>query len=83
MDEDPDIAQARVFLDELDHHARKLSRAIGTAPTNITELRAELGTIRTTIAKLHARFPETRAELTTDPGAPPNQAHRTNTEPTA
>lgn len=79
MYEDPDIAQARVFLDELDQHARKLSRAIGAAPPNITELRAELSTLRTTIAKLQARFPEIRAEPTYGPTAPPNHAHPTAT----
>ncbi|MFG1798140.1 hypothetical protein [Nocardia altamirensis] len=62
MSDDPDIAQARVFLDLLAAHARGLTRAISTAERTfqthrLRELHAELHTVRNCIARIHYRYP--------------------------
>ncbi len=63
MFDDPDIAQARVFLDLLAAQARTLARAIATAERTfqaqrLRELHAELHTVRNCIARIHCRYPE-------------------------
>ncbi|PXX58352.1 hypothetical protein DFR70_11434 [Nocardia tenerifensis] len=63
MSDDPDIAQARVFLDLLAAHARTLARAINTAERTfqtrrLRDLHAELHTVRRCIARIHCRYPD-------------------------
>ncbi|AFU01491.1 hypothetical protein [Nocardia brasiliensis] len=63
MSDDPDIAQARVFLDLLATHARGLARAISTAERTfqthrLRELHAEMHTVRHCIARIHYRYPD-------------------------
>jgi hypothetical protein len=63
MEQDPDLAQARVFLDLLASHARALHREAEFThrhnPTARAELAAELRTIERFADRLHRRFPET------------------------
>ncbi|WP_454199211.1 hypothetical protein [Nocardia sp. Marseille-Q1738] len=63
MEEDANLAQARVFLELLTVRARTLTREIGVAhrgdPAVRQQLQTELCTVRRYIDRLHRRFPET------------------------
>ncbi|WP_330230157.1 hypothetical protein OHA40_29810 [Nocardia sp. NBC_00508] len=63
MEQDADLAQARVFLELLTLRARTLAREIGFAHRGDAavrqELHAELSAVRRYIDRLHRRFPET------------------------
>lgn len=57
--EDPDAAQARLFLGELDKHATTLARRLQSAPTAETRqsIKAELSVVRRCMDRIHRRFP--------------------------
>ncbi|MFE5283713.1 hypothetical protein ACFRAQ_01910 [Nocardia sp. NPDC056611] len=57
--EDPELAQARIFLDELERHVVKLTRRLHTAPTAEARqtISAELSTVRKYVDRIHRRFP--------------------------
>ena len=63
MHEDPDLAQAQVFLELLTNRAGALTRELGLAhrlhPASRAELVVELRAIQRFIDRLHRRFPET------------------------
>lgn len=58
-DDDPELAQARIFLDELEKHVVKLTRRLQTAPTPEARqtIGAELAAVRRYVDRLHHRFP--------------------------
>ncbi|MGK8486615.1 hypothetical protein [Nocardia asiatica] len=62
MEQDADLAQARVFLELLTVRAQTLARELGFAhrgdPAARQELHVELCTVRRYIDRLHRRFPE-------------------------
>ncbi|MTE15523.1 hypothetical protein [Nocardia aurantiaca] len=57
--EDPEAAQARIFLEELERHVVKLTRRLQTAPTPEARqaINAELSTVRRYLDRIHRRFP--------------------------
>ncbi|MEV6767520.1 hypothetical protein AB0N05_02700 [Nocardia sp. NPDC051030] len=57
--EDPELAQARIFLDELEAHAAKLTRRLQTAltPEARQSIAGELSTLRKYVDRIHRRFP--------------------------
>ncbi|AYF72985.1 hypothetical protein D7D52_02870 [Nocardia yunnanensis] len=57
--EDPESAQARIFLDELEKHVVKLTRRLQTAPTAEARqsISAELSAVRRYVDRIHRRFP--------------------------
>ncbi|MFI6364979.1 hypothetical protein ACIBG0_19730 [Nocardia sp. NPDC050630] len=63
MYEDPDLAQAQVFLELLANRGESLTRELGRAqrltPAYRAELVVELRAIQRFIDRLHRRFPET------------------------
>ncbi|MBF6301388.1 hypothetical protein IU459_28175 [Nocardia amamiensis] len=63
MEEDANLAQARVFLELLAVRAQTLTREIGFAhrgdPAVRQQLQTELSAVRRYIDRLHRRFPET------------------------
>ncbi|MEV0033231.1 hypothetical protein [Nocardia sp. NPDC050793] len=63
MDEDPDLAQARVFLELLANRATALDRELGFAhrlsPASRAESVAERRTLQRYIDRIRRRFPET------------------------
>ncbi|MEV5834075.1 hypothetical protein [Nocardia sp. NPDC052112] len=69
MYEDPDLAQAQVFLELLANQAEVLSRELGfanrLAPTSREEMVGELRAIQRYIDRIHRRFPQTCGRLTT------------------
>ncbi|WP_024802681.1 hypothetical protein [Nocardia sp. BMG51109] len=61
MDDDPELAQARVFLAELEHHARMLSVRRGSAPPEARQpIDNELADVRRHIDRLYGRFADLR-----------------------
>ncbi|WP_039798235.1 hypothetical protein [Nocardia araoensis] len=63
MEQDADLAQARVFLELLTRRAQTLARDMESAhrrdPAARHELYSELCVVRRYIERLHRRFPET------------------------
>ncbi|WP_159843752.1 hypothetical protein [Nocardia sp. CY41] len=63
MEQDADLAQARVFLELLTRQARTLARDIEFSyrgdPAARHQLHSELCVVRRYIERLHRRFPET------------------------
>lgn len=57
--EDPELAQARIFREELERHVVKLTRRLQTAPTpeDRQSINAELSTVRRYLDRIHRRFP--------------------------
>ncbi|WP_067533568.1 hypothetical protein [Nocardia crassostreae] len=57
--EDPELAQARIFLGELERHIATLTRRMQTAPTVDARraLNAELSAVRRYVERLHRCFP--------------------------
>lgn len=57
--EDPELAQARVFLAELEKHAVTLVRRLQSAPAPDVRksLDAELSVVRRCVDRIHRRFP--------------------------
>ncbi|GAB0101438.1 hypothetical protein JMUB6875_04020 [Nocardia sp. JMUB6875] len=57
--EDPELAQARIFLNELERHVVKLTRRLQSAPTAEARqtINAELSTVRRYVDRIHRRFP--------------------------
>ncbi|APA95622.1 hypothetical protein NS506_01551 [Nocardia seriolae] len=73
--EDPELAQARIFLDELERHVVKLTRRLQTAPTPEARqsINAELSAVRRYVERIHRRFPGIAVAHPfrgTPPGAP-------------
>lgn len=63
MSEDPEAAQARVFLEELDVHARRLARRRATAGPGLHQsITAELAYIQQQIDNILRRFPQLRLD---------------------
>ncbi|MFJ9371332.1 hypothetical protein ACIRRA_43980 [Nocardia sp. NPDC101769] len=63
MSEDPETAQARIFLTELEKHAQIVARRRAAAAAGSNDaLNAELSHIRRQIDKIWRRFPQLRPE---------------------
>ncbi|UFS93770.1 hypothetical protein [Nocardia huaxiensis] len=59
LSEDPELAQARVFLRELERHMAGLTRRLQTALTSEARqsIDTELTTVRRYVDRIHRRFP--------------------------
>ncbi|MEV6070301.1 hypothetical protein AB0L82_27465 [Nocardia sp. NPDC052001] len=72
--EDPELAQARVFLAELEKHAAALARRLQSSATLDVHrsLDAELSSVRRYVDRIHRRFPAIAIHpLPGTAGAPP------------